>query len=118
MRCCGSSWRPPLNTSASSVSIDPTNDIEVSPATYGERTITISLGKYVLPEPYDMCMARESAANDCHILPIAPTYTAVLTTLPLHHRDSCDRLLIARAIVKAIPMLRCCVSIRSVMPLQ
>jgi PIN domain nuclease of toxin-antitoxin system len=29
----------------------------------------------------------------------------VLTTLPFHHRDPFDRLLIAQAMVEAIPML-------------
>jgi PIN domain nuclease of toxin-antitoxin system len=85
--------------------IDPTNDIEVSPATYWEIAIKISLGKYELPEPYDIFIAREIATNDFHILPIEIKHTAVLTTLPLHHRDPFDRLLIAQAMVEAIPIL-------------
>jgi PIN domain nuclease of toxin-antitoxin system len=85
--------------------VDPTNDIEVSPATYWEIAIKISLGKYALPEPYDIFIERKIAANDCRILPIEPKHTAVLTTLPFHHRDPFDRLLIAQAMVEAIPIL-------------
>ena len=36
---------PQLSTIANDLIIDPTNDIEVSPATYGEIAIKISLGK-------------------------------------------------------------------------
>lgn len=96
---------PQLSTTASDVIIDPTNDVEVSPATYWEIAIKIRLGKYALPEPYDIFIEREITTNDFHILPIEPKHTAVLTTLPLHHRDPFDRLLIAQALVEAIPIL-------------
>jgi len=85
--------------------IEPTNDIEVSPATYWEIAIKISIGKYELPEPYDIFIEREITTNDFRILPIEPKHTAVLTTLPFHHRDPFDRLLIAQAMVEAIPIL-------------
>lgn len=96
---------PQLSTTASDLIIDPTNDIEVSLATYWEIAIKISLGKYTLPEPYDIFMEREIATNDFRILPIEPKHTAVLTTLPFHHRDPFDRLLIAQAMAEAIPIL-------------
>lgn len=96
---------PQLSTTASDLIIDPTNDIEVSPATYWEIAIKIRLGKYELPEPYDIFIAREIATNDFRILPIEPKHTAVLTTLPFHHRDPFDRLLIAQAMVETIPIL-------------
>jgi PIN domain nuclease of toxin-antitoxin system len=96
---------PQLSTTANDLIIDPTSDIEVSPATYWEIAIKISLGKYALPEPYDIFIEREIATNDFHILPIEPKHTAVLTTLPFHHRDPFDRLLIAQAMVEAIPIL-------------
>ena len=96
---------PQLSTTASDLIVDPTNDIEVSPATYWEIAIKISLGKYALPEPYDIFMEREITTSDFRILPIEPKHTAVLTTLPFHHRDPFDRLLIAQAMVEAIPIL-------------
>ena len=96
---------PQLSTTASDLIIDPTNDIEVSPAMYWEIAIKISLGKYELPEPYDIFIEREIVANDSRILPIEPKHTAVLTTLPFHHRDPFDRLLIVQAMVEAIPIL-------------
>ncbi len=50
-------------------------------------------------------MEREIALNDFHVLPIEPRHTAILTTLPFHHRDPFDRLLIAQAIVEEIPIV-------------
>ena len=106
---------PHLSTTANALIIDPTNDIEVSPATYWEIAIKVSLGKYALPEPYDIFIEREITTNAFRILPIEPKHTAVLTTLPFHHRDPFDRLLIAQAMVEAITILR---SIRPLMHIQ
>ena len=96
---------PHLSTTAREMISDPTNDIEVSPATYWEIAIKISLGKYALPESYDVFIEREIQDNDFRILPIEPKHAAALTTLPFHHRDPFDRLLIAQAIVEAMPIV-------------
>ena len=50
-------------------------------------------------------MERELATNQFLILPIAPKHTAVLTTLPFHHRDPFDRLIIAQAMVEQMPVI-------------
>jgi PIN domain nuclease of toxin-antitoxin system len=50
-------------------------------------------------------MEREITSNDFHILHIAPKHVAVLTTMPFHHRDPFDRLLIAQAVVEQIPIV-------------
>jgi PIN domain nuclease of toxin-antitoxin system len=96
---------PQLSPTARDLIVDPTNDSEVSPATYWEIAIKISLGKYELPEPYDVFIEREIATNDFRILPIAPKHTAGLVTMPFHHRDPFDPLIIAQAMVEGIPIL-------------
>lgn len=96
---------PQLSATARDLIVDPYNAIEVSPATYWEIAIKISLGKYSLPEPYGIFIEREIAINDFRVLPIEPKHTAILTNLPFHHRDPFDRLLIAQAIVEGIPIL-------------
>lgn len=50
---------PKLSPTARALVVDPSNDIEVSPATYWEIAIKMSLGKYALPEPYDLFIERE-----------------------------------------------------------
>jgi PIN domain nuclease of toxin-antitoxin system len=84
---------------------DPLNNVEVSPASYWEIAIKIRLGKYSLPEPYQTFMEREIADNDFRILPIEPKHTAMLTTMPLYHRDPFDRLLVAQASIEGIPLV-------------
>jgi PIN domain nuclease of toxin-antitoxin system len=96
---------PRLSTTAQAVIADPLNGVEVSPVSYWEIAIKIRLGKYALHEPYQEFMERELAANDLHILPIEPRHTALLTTMPFHHRDPFDRLLIAQATVENIPVV-------------
>ena len=96
---------PRLSVTAQAVIVDPLNNIEVSPASYWEIAIKTRLGKYALPESYQAFMEREIADNDFHILPIEPKHTALLTTMPLHHKDPFDRLLVAQATVEAIPLV-------------
>lgn len=96
---------PQLSTGAQSLLIDPANDVLLSPASYWEIAIKVRLGKLNLHAPYDDFLQRGLAGNDFDILPIEPRHTSVLTSLPLHHRDPFDRLLIAQAIVEAIPIV-------------
>jgi PIN domain nuclease of toxin-antitoxin system len=85
--------------------LDPAQTKLVSPASYWEIAIKISLGKYILNEPYEAFMQRGIFGNGFNILPIEPEYTAVLTTLPFHHRDPVDRLVVAQALVEQVPVL-------------
>lgn len=94
-----------LSPSAKSMILDPANDKLVSPATYWEIAIKISIGKYALHEPYEKFMQRGIFANGFKVLPIKPKHTAALTTLPFHHRDPFDRLLVAQAMVEAVPIV-------------
>lgn len=96
---------PRLSATAQRLIVDPNNDIEISPASYWEIAIKISLKKYELQEPYEVFIERELADNQFRILPILPKHTAALTTLPYHHRDPFDRLLIAQSIVEQIPIV-------------
>jgi PIN domain nuclease of toxin-antitoxin system len=43
--------------------------------------------------------------NDLSVLPISVRHAAVLTTLPLYHRDPFDRLLVAQAMVEQVPIV-------------
>jgi len=50
-------------------------------------------------------MRRGIAGNDFIILPIEPKHTAIVATLPFHHKDPFDRLLIAQALAEGIPLI-------------
>ena len=96
---------PQLSQKALGIINDPANDILVSPAIYWELAIKVGLGKLNLYSAYDDFMYRGIVGNDFEILPIEPRHTSILTTLPLHHRDPFDRLLIAQALVEAVPIV-------------
>lgn len=50
-------------------------------------------------------MERELAGNNITILPIEISHTERLTTLPFHHRDPFDRLIIAQALAEELPVI-------------
>jgi PIN domain nuclease of toxin-antitoxin system len=84
---------------------DRANTTLVSPASYWEIAIKISVGKYALAEPYETFLQNAIDKNGFSLLHIEPRHTAILTTLPYHHRDPFDRLLIAQAMVEQVPLV-------------
>jgi PIN domain nuclease of toxin-antitoxin system len=96
---------PQLSASAQSLIADPNNEILVSPASYWETAIKISIGRYPLSAPYEDFITKGLDGNGFRILPIEPGHTAVLTTMPFHHRDPFDRLLVAQALVEKISVV-------------
>jgi PIN domain nuclease of toxin-antitoxin system len=67
--------------------------------------IKISTGKYVLAQPYEDFWRGAIDANGFLILPILTRHTALLTTLPYHHRDPFDRLIIVQALVEGMSVV-------------
>ena len=96
---------PQLSSTAKALIGDPNNEIDVSPATYWEIAIKVSIGKYILSEPLQEFLEREIAVNRFNILAVEPRHVTPLTTLPFHHKDPFDRLLVAQAIVENIPLV-------------
>jgi len=81
--------------------------VYVSPASYWEIGIKISLGKYLLPEPFAEFMERELNQNDFTILPITIAHASKISKLPFHHRDPFDRMMVAQSLVENVPLLSC-----------
>lgn len=96
---------PHLSSSALKIIGDPRNSILISPASYWELAIKISLGKYQLPVPYESFFQEQLSRTDFDVLPIALRHTAALIAMPFHHRDPFDRLIVAQAQVEALPLV-------------
>ena len=96
---------PQLSGTAMSLIMDPANKKLVSPASYWEIAIKISVKKYALSKPYEVFMHEAVDNNGFSYLHIEPKHTARLTTLPFHHKDPFDRLLVAQAMVEDIPII-------------
>ena len=96
---------PQLSGTATSLIMDPDNEKLVSPASYWETAIKISIKKYALSKSYEIFIDEAIDKNGFGHLHIEPKHTAALITLPFHHKDPFDRLLIAQAIIEGIPII-------------
>jgi PIN domain nuclease of toxin-antitoxin system len=94
-----------LSSTARSYILDSAHAKLISPASYWEIAIKVSIGKYTLNVPYELFIQRGIEGNGFEILPIELKHTVVLTALPFHHRDPFDRLLIAQAMAEQIPII-------------
>ncbi|MGH7136121.1 MAG: type II toxin-antitoxin system VapC family toxin [Pirellulales bacterium] len=96
---------PQLSSMATSLIADQANEKLVSPASYWEIAIKISIRKYALSKPYEDFMHEAIDKNGFGYLHVLPKHTAVLTTLPFHHKDPFDRLLVAQALVENVAIV-------------
>ena len=89
-----------LSASARTLIEDAENDKFVSIVSIWETAIKISTGKMSLSSPFDTLFPRQLEINGFELLPVKVEHTSLVTTLPFHHRDPFDRLLIAQGIVE------------------
>jgi PIN domain nuclease of toxin-antitoxin system len=101
---------PSLSAQARALIEEPTNAVFFSMASVWEMAIKVSLGKLHLSQPFDLFIPNQLLLNDITILDITVNHSLRVATLPFHHRDPFDRLLIAQSQVERMP----CVSIDSV----
>jgi PIN domain nuclease of toxin-antitoxin system len=73
------------------------NGVFLSVVNGWEIPIKAQLGKLTLPKPLRVLLQEEQATNGFRILPVTLEHVYALDSLPLHHRDPFDRLLIAQA---------------------
>ena len=96
-----------LSKTAESLLVDADNVVLISPASYWEIAIKVSIGKLKLHARYedfiDLCLNQYGF----QILPIEPAHTARLVALPFrsNHKDPFDRLLVAQSILEGIPIV-------------
>ena len=96
---------PRLSGTAKSAFTDVNNEIYLSLASAWEMAIKSSLQKLKLPLPVKDYIVTRSQAHQVKLLPIALDHIAVVETLPLHHRDPFDRLIIAQSIFETLYIL-------------
>jgi PIN domain nuclease of toxin-antitoxin system len=81
---------------------DGRNDILLSIASVWEMAIKQSTGKLNLGLPYASFIAEQMRLNSIELLPLRLDHLEVVTTMPFHHRDPFDRILIAQAMLEDI----------------
>jgi len=79
---------------------DPDSGLHVSVASLWECAIKCSVGKLTLPADF-----YRSVADDYQILGIKTAHVEAYGSLPLHHRDPFDRLLVAQARLERLTLI-------------
>jgi PIN domain nuclease of toxin-antitoxin system len=76
-----------------------------SAASIWEIAIKVSLGKLVLPQPATAYVPLRMEQFALRTLPITREHALAVESLPFHHRDPFDRLLVAQALVDGLTVL-------------
>ncbi|MFZ0362148.1 MAG: type II toxin-antitoxin system VapC family toxin [Terriglobales bacterium] len=93
-----------MSQHARDIFIGPSN-LLMSIASIWEILIKVQLGKLNLPQPAGPYIIRKLAENRIEVLPITLDHVLGIESLPLHHRDPFDRLLIAQSIEEGWPII-------------
>ena len=96
---------PKLSSTARVLIEDVTNRVYLSVASLWEMEIKISLGKPRLAQPFEILLPQQLNLNHIDLLEITVEHAAAVATLPFHHRDPFDRLLIAQAKSETVPIV-------------
>ena len=81
------------------------NECYLSLASCWELAIKTSIGKLQLTKTVDRFIPEELAANDFQLLSTDFRHVAKVETLPFHHRDPFDRLLVAQALIEKMTVI-------------
>ena len=76
---------------------DEANELLLSVASVWEMQIKIQLGKLKISLPLSELIKNQQESNGLTVLPVALPHVLALNTLPFHHKDPFDRLLIAQS---------------------
>lgn len=96
---------PELSTTAESLYRDPDNEIFLSAASAWEIAVKYSAGKLPIPEPPQIFVPNRRAVYGLRALPLEEQEALHVSTLPNHHRDPFDRMLISQAIAHSLSLL-------------
>jgi len=94
-----------LSAAVKTVVGDRANDIFLSAASTWEMAIKISIGKLSLAQPVGSFVSALISQYQFQNLTITHEHTYRVETLPLHHKDPFDRLLIAQALIENLVIL-------------
>lgn len=94
-----------LSERARQIIENPEYDILASIARRWEIAIKHSLGKLKLAQPFEELFPHQLSLNSIALLGIRLDHVIRVSSLPFHHRDPFDRLLIAQSLAEEVPLL-------------
>ena len=84
---------------------DVDNQLVLSIASLWEMAVKVSIGKLEQKRTFAELVEVGVRGKGIGLLSITPEHLDAVVTLPLHHRDPFDRLIIAQGIAEALPIL-------------
>ena len=94
-----------LSSRAREIFIAGRNELLLSVASIWEILLKVQVGKIRFEEPAVGYLKRQIFKNNIRMLPILMDHVAHLESLPLHHRDPFDRILVAQSIEENLSLL-------------
>ena len=94
-----------LSDTTQEILLSDENELFFSMASFWEMAIKSSFGKLKLADGWTSIANAELSTNAIQRLPISDVHCEKVSTLPFHHRDPFDRMLIAQAITENISIL-------------
>lgn len=80
-------------------------DLMISAASLWEIAIKVSIGKLTLTQPFQEFIPDQLNRNSVKLLAISIAHLALVSSLPFHHRDPFDRLMVAQAISEQLSIV-------------
>lgn len=96
---------PRLSKKALVLLADPANTLLLSVVSAWELVLKTQRGKLRLSESPSVYVATRMAHYAMESLPVTLAHALACESLPLHHRDPFDRLLIAQATIEGVPIV-------------
>jgi len=93
-----------LSVKAKEAILSEDSEVFFSPVSAWEIAIKLSLGKLTMTEGVDE-IYRILTENGFSFLPVRWEHTQLLETMPWHHKDPFDRLLISTAMVEDLTLI-------------
>ncbi len=96
-----------LSENARQIFRNPKNEMFLSSVSVWEIMVKNGIGKLPLPSPAEEFIASQRIKHEIETLPLTEKSIFHLKTLPKHHQDPFDRMLICQAIEHDLTILTC-----------
>lgn len=94
-----------LSAEARKIFVERRVEVWVSVASVWEIAIKRSIGKMRAEVTLEEMLRRATVEQGVRLLPIEPTHVLRVESLPHHHRDPFDRLLVAQSLLTGWPLV-------------
>ena len=84
---------------------DPSHERLLSAVTVWELAIKASRGKLTLDESLPSFVSSQVERLVLILLPVSPEHAMATFSLPWHHRDPFDRMLVAQSLTEHVPLV-------------